>query len=107
MALAFAGLSLAASEAQAAVVADAGALRADASADPWGLQLVDADGGLVLAEDPSTDADPAGTIGFRTAGSWVHATRVLSSRRDGDAYVAELATTDAAGRTIEVRLRPT
>jgi hypothetical protein len=103
--LAVLGLASGAGGARAAVVADAGALRADASSDPWGLRLVDAGGGLVLAENASTGSGPAGTVGFRTAGAWVHATTVLSSRRDGGDYVAELATNDPAGRTIAVRLR--
>ncbi len=105
-AVAVAGLATGAGATQAAVVADAGALRADVSSDPWGLRLVDPDGGLVLAEDASTGTGPAGTIGFRTAGAWVHATRVLSSHQDGGDYGAELATNDPAGRTMAVRLHP-
>ena len=99
-------VALVAPTAEAEIVADAGALRADVSADPWRLALLDADGGLVLAEDPSTGADIAGTVGFRAAGAWRHATRVIGSVVDGEAYVAELATNDPTGRTIELRLAP-
>ncbi|MBA3305987.1 MAG: glycoside hydrolase family 31 protein, partial [Thermoleophilaceae bacterium] len=72
---------------------------------PWRLSLVDPQGGPVLTEHPGTGPGPTGTLGFRAAGVWRHATRVLSSRREGAAYVAELATTDPL-RRIELRLRP-
>ena len=44
--LVLAGLAATASGAQAVVVADAGALRADVSFSPWSLKLVDGDGGF-------------------------------------------------------------
>ncbi len=95
-----------AASANAAVVVDSGALRADVSADPWGLRLVDGSGEIVLAEDPSTGAGSAGTLGFQSGGVWHHATRVLNSST-GDGYAAELATNDPGGRRISLRLRPT
>ena len=76
------------------------------SADPWGLRLVDGSGEIVLAEDPSTGAGSAGTLGFQSGGVWHHATRVLNSST-GDGYAAELATNDPGGRRISLRLRPT
>ena len=87
----------------AELAADAGSLRAQVEAEPWGLELTDADGARVLAEHPGTGAGPDGALGFRTASGWAHATRVVSARRDGGAYVAELATTDPS-RGIEVRI---
>ena len=90
--------------AQAATVT-AGALRAEISEDPWRITLTDAAGQTVLSEHPGTGAAPTGTLGFRAAGVWRHATRVLSSSRAGDAYVARLATTDPL-RTVDVRLEP-
>jgi len=95
---------LASAPASAATVADAGSLRADVTDDPWGLRLIDDAGENVLVEDPSTGQDASGTVGFRSAGVWSHATRVLEAREQSDGYVAELATTDASGRTIELRL---
>jgi alpha-D-xyloside xylohydrolase len=89
---------------QAAIVADSGALRADVSSDPWRLTLVDEAGATVLAEHPGTDPGPAGTLGFRSAGVWYHATRVASATRQADRYVAELETNDPGGRAIELRL---
>ena len=91
--------------ASAAVVADAGALKARVGSERWRLELVDRDRRPVLAEDPAIGAEAAGTLGFRTAAGWQHATGVASSRRAGDGYRAVLETTDRA-RTIEVRLEP-
>jgi hypothetical protein len=91
--------------ASAAVVADAGALKARVGSERWRLELVDRDRRPVLAEDPAIGAEAAGTLGFRTAAGWRHATKVASSRRAGDGYRAVLETTDSA-RTIEVRLEP-
>jgi alpha-glucosidase (family GH31 glycosyl hydrolase) len=88
----------------AAIVADAGALRADVAADPWALTLVDRSNATVLAEHPGTGPGPTGTLGFRAAGVWHHATRVASATSNGGAYVAELETNDPGGRTIELRL---
>ncbi len=84
----------------------AGSLRAAPQADPWGLRFAGADGGTVLEQAAGTGNGPTGTLGFSTASGWFHATRAVSERRDGDAYVARLATTDPTGRTIDVRIEP-
>ncbi|MBA2793883.1 MAG: hypothetical protein H0U32_07850, partial [Thermoleophilaceae bacterium] len=97
-------ISAPASLAQSPAV-DAGGLRAQVSGDPWRLSFVGPQGEPVLAEHPGTGPGPAGTLGFRAAGVWRHATRVVSSRREGSTYVAVLATTDPL-RGIEVRLSP-
>ena len=94
-----------AAPAEASLVADAGSLGARVGTAPWGLSLVDRRGRPVLAEDPSTGEGPSGTLGFRSAGVWRRATRVISAHREQRAYVAELKTTDPAGRTLEVRIR--
>jgi alpha-glucosidase (family GH31 glycosyl hydrolase) len=91
--------------ARAAETVDAGALRAGVDADPWRLTLTDADGGLVLGEHPGTGAGPTGTLGARTLAGWAHATRVATSRRDGQAYEGELETTDPL-RRISFRIEP-
>jgi hypothetical protein len=51
-----AALSLGAAPAAPAaeLAADAGSLRAQVEAEPWGLELTDADGAGVLAEHPGT-----------------------------------------------------
>jgi len=100
------GAGVAAVPAKAATAADARALRAKVTSEPWGFALVDDRGRPVLAQHDGTGTGPTGTLGFRAAGVWRHATRVLSARRDGETYVAELATTDPTGRRLEVRVRP-
>jgi alpha-glucosidase (family GH31 glycosyl hydrolase) len=95
--------SLAASSAARATVAATGTLRAEVSEDPWRLSFVGSGRDPVVSEHPGTGPGPLGTLGFRSQGVWRHATRVLSSRREGRAYVAELATTDPL-RRIDVRL---
>ncbi len=99
-----AALSLASGTAIAKPAADAGALRAKVSADPWGLQLVDRHGRPVLSETDGTGSGQTGALGFRTDDGWFRATRVLSASREGKAYTAVLETTDPAGRRIEIRL---
>lgn len=96
----FAGPSSAAAE-----EVSAGSLRAKVSEDPWGVSFVDQNDRPVLDEHPGTGPGASGTLGFRAAGVWRHATRVISSSRDGEALVAELATTDPL-RRMEVRLEP-
>ena len=107
VAFACAFLAPAASAAAAAeTAADTGPLQAVVETDPWQLQLLDGGGGIVLSEHPGTGPGAAGTLGFRTAAGWSHATRVLSKRlEDGDVWIAELATTDP-GRRLEVRIAP-
>jgi alpha-glucosidase (family GH31 glycosyl hydrolase) len=84
---------------------DAGSLRARTSGDPWRLIFTDRGGRTVLAEAPGTGSGPTGTLGFRTAAGWSHATRVVEGRRVGRAYEATLATTDPAGRRLALRLQ--
>src|SRR5918995_2531176 len=103
--LAAATALLTAAPGHAEIVADAGALRADVSSDPWGLTLVDPSDASVLAEHPGTAPGSAGTVGFRAAGVWYHATRVASASVEEGEYVAELETSEPGGRTIELRLR--
>jgi sulfoquinovosidase len=103
-ALAAAGLLAAnAPAAPAATVADAGSLRAVVTKNPWSLTLRGG-GRPVLTEFPGLGPGPSGTLGFRSAGIWHHATRVTSSSRSGGAYTAMLATDDQT-RTIKVQLK--
>ena len=97
-------LALPAGAGAAERVASAGPLRAQIERDPWRLELVDRRGRTVLAEHPGTGGGPTGTLGFETATGWEHATRVLSSRREDGAFLAELETTDPL-RTISLEIR--
>jgi alpha-glucosidase (family GH31 glycosyl hydrolase) len=84
----------------------AGALRAEVASDPWHIEFTDAAGKPVLSEFPATGVGPSGTLGFRTPAGWFHATRVASEGFSGNAFAAELETTDPLGRRLEVRIEP-
>ncbi len=86
-------------------VVRSGPLEASVSGDPWLLELTDRDGNLVLSEHPGTGSGPSGTLGFRTATGWSHATKVTSSAVEDGVFTAQLETTDPL-RTISVELRP-
>ena len=98
-------LAAAAAPAAAAETVGSGALAARVDLDPWQLELVQPDG-PTLSEARSTGTGPAGTLGFRTATGWWHATRALSSSRDASGLTVELATTDPLGRRLGVRIEP-
>ena len=85
---------------------DAGALRVRVTRDPWQITFTDRHGAAVLTESADTTPGPAGTLGFRTASGWVHATRAAAVRNAGRALVATLETTDERGRRLEVRIKP-
>ncbi|HEV7735372.1 MAG TPA: TIM-barrel domain-containing protein [Candidatus Binatia bacterium] len=87
--------------APAGVLADA--LQARIVGDPWRLTFVGADGDVVLAEAAGRGTGPVGSLGFRTATGWVHATRVLSRRETRDGLELALETTDAQ-RTLAVSI---
>jgi alpha-glucosidase (family GH31 glycosyl hydrolase) len=84
----------------------AGSLEARIAPEPWHLDFVQDEGGPTLSEARSTGGGPAGTLGFRTPLGWFHATRVAGEGFEGEAYRAELETTDPLGRRIEVRIEP-
>jgi alpha-glucosidase (family GH31 glycosyl hydrolase) len=83
-----------------------GPLTATTKASPWHLEFIQPRARIVLSEARSTGPRPGGTIGFRVAGSWWHATRLMSSRRVGRAILARLATSDPAGRELSLRIAP-
>lgn len=112
---------------------DAGALRLQVTASPWGMQFVDDQGNVVLAESADTGGGPIGTLGVfpgpPPAGSgaipalpplvmgepatppereqgWVRATHLKSAMMEGDVWVGTVATTDPAW-TLEVRAHAT
>lgn len=80
-----------------------GPLVARTAADPWSVRFEQP--GVALAEHPGRGAQATGSLGFRTAAGWAHATRVASERADGAAVELELETT-LPGRRLAVRLEP-
>jgi sulfoquinovosidase len=80
-------------------------LSANVRADPWGVSFVESNGRVVLEEHPGTGPGPSGSVGFKAGGTWFHATRVVSQRREGSTYVAEVATTDPTTQ-MRVELSP-
>lgn len=83
-----------------------GALVARVESEPWRLSFVDDGGRVVLAEATGRGAGPVGSIGFRTASGWVHATRVLSRRDSRNDSRLVLETNDPFGRTLDVGIAP-
>jgi alpha-glucosidase len=109
---------------------DAGALKLRIEESPWRMVFFDADGNPILSEHDGTSPAPTGTLAVHlgppregkglpalpqlTAGEpatppvrdtgWVHATALLEARYQGQTWVAQVATTDAA-LTLEVRAR--
>ena len=88
------------------LAADAGALRATVTADPWHVRFDGPAPQAALTARPGTGTGPVGALGFRTITGWMRATKVLTERRDGVAWIATLATTDPSGRTLDVRIAP-
>jgi alpha-glucosidase len=97
-------VALSLAPAASAARVEAGPLQARTTNSPWSLAFTDGDGKTVLAEAGGTGNGPTGTLGFRTQAGWFHATRVVEGRRAGAAYEATLATSDPAGRRLELRL---
>ena len=98
--------ALVAPAAAGAASVDAGALRAEVGEERWSLAFTGPGDQASLEQLAGTGPGRSGTLGFETGAGWWRATRVLSRRREGDAYVATLATTDPLGRTLGVRLAP-
>jgi alpha-glucosidase (family GH31 glycosyl hydrolase) len=96
-----------------AAIAFALGAAAPAAAAPVSVD-VERDSGLIairglgngpLRESAATGAGPGGRVGFRAAGEWHHATRLLRRSGDGSETNLRLATDDPLGRTIEVEAR--
>ena len=84
-------------------VVGAGTLRAEIETDPWRLRFVDGAGREVLGE--ATPTPVSGPLGFRAAGVWRHATRVVEGGLADGRFVATLATTDPL-RRLAVEIAP-
>jgi alpha-glucosidase (family GH31 glycosyl hydrolase) len=82
-----------------------GPLEARATSNPWHLDFAQTDG-PTLSQSRGTGGGPTGTLGFRTPLGWFHATRAVGESFDGEAYVAELETTDPLGRRMDLRIEP-
>ena len=74
-----------------------GPLRATIGEHPWHLSFKQR-GGRTL------DEAPALALAFHTPAGWMHATEVLSMRHTSHGLVSQVATSDPAGRRLEVRL---
>lgn len=90
---------------QTAAVVSAGALRAEIQADPWRLRFVDAGGREVLREAPGLGPTAAGTLGFRAARVWRHATRLIDGGVADGRFRGTVATTDPL-RRLSVEIAP-
>jgi alpha-glucosidase (family GH31 glycosyl hydrolase) len=120
------------SSAESSWTVDAGALKMRVTESPWNMTFFDADGNPVLVELSSTDDGPSGSLGMHLGppppgngqqstlppvkdgvpstppardSGWVHATTVDSSRMEGDAYIATIATSDP-NRMLELVAAP-
>ncbi len=99
---------------RAVVAALALAVGSGAAAAAAAAQERVAAGSLSATLDPATalvsfaplEAHPDLPLAFRTDQGWRRATRAIAVRREGDALLATLATSDPLGRTIELRLAP-
>ena len=96
-------LLMAAAPAPGAETVGTGPIVARVDLDPWHLEFVQT-GGPTLSETRSTEQGPTGTLGFRTATGWYHATRVLSHSGDEVSMRAEVATNDPLQRRLDVRI---
>ena len=106
---------------------DAGALKLRVTESPWNMTFYDEMGEPVLVELPGVDGGPAGSLGMHVGpplpgnggeealppvvdgepstpllrdDGWVRATRVESSRYEGDTYIATLITTDPSRKLL-------
>ena len=85
-----------ASPASAATLSS-GPLRATIRENPWHIVFAQR-GGTTLREAPQT------ALAFHTAAGWWHATEVASTHHDGRTLVADVATSDPAGRHLQVTI---
>ena len=86
----------------ATVAADAGSLRALVGETPFTFELRGG-GRSVLRQLGGGGSGPSGSLGFRRAGRWFHATTLSGAHRIRGAYEATLATEDPT-TTIAIRI---
>ena len=84
-------------------VVRSGGLEAGVGDARWGLTLRSG-GAVLLREHPNRGGGRTGRLGYVAQGVWSRATRVLKSRRNASGWTGLLATTDAAGGRIRVRV---
>lgn len=73
-------------------------LTARFSTDQWAFQLIGPKRQLVLREASGTGSEPVGRLGFMIDGSWKRATQVVDSWQRGNAWLANVETTDPSRR---------
>ena len=88
-----------------AAVVTSGSASAQVETSPWQFSLR-REGRPLLRQAGGRGTGAAGALGFRAGGRWWRATRAISSGRRGPALVAVLATTDPAGRRLDVSVEP-
>ena len=99
------GLFLVSASVSVAITVDAGVLRAEVQENPWRLSLLDESSRPVLVESAAGAAE-AGPLGFGIGTGTAHATRVISSEREGETLTAIVETDDPAGRRMRVVVEP-
>ncbi len=103
-----AGLLVAASAAPAtasSATVTSGSVSAQVDTTPWRFTLR-REGKALLRQAGSRGSGATGALGFRSRGRWWRATNVLSSNTRSAVFTALVATTDPAGRRLDVRLEP-
>ncbi len=130
--LAFGGCSSSGGDQAPEWTLDAGALKMRVTESPWNMTFFDAEGKPVLVEHSATGEGPTGSLAMHLGppppgngqqptlppvrdgvpatppsrdSGWVHATAVESSRREGESYVATIATSDP-NRKLELVATP-
>ena len=83
-----------------------GPIQVDVAASPFGLTFSATDGGGLLSSVAGPAAGGPAALSVRTTSGWVHATHATQLRRSRGAIEATLATTDAQGGTIALRVEP-
>jgi alpha-glucosidase (family GH31 glycosyl hydrolase) len=75
------------------------------STSQWAFHLIGPRRQLILRETAGTGTGPVGRLGFMVDGSWQRATRVVDSWRRGNAWLANVETTDPS-RSLRVVAAP-
>src|SRR6185503_18728765 len=78
---------------------------AEVQENPWRLSLLDESSRPVLIES-AAGAAGAGPLGFGIGTGTAHATRVISSEREGETLTAIVETDDPSGRRLRVVVEP-
>src|SRR6185503_4181648 len=81
-----------------------GSLRADVAEAPFALTFTDAAGAVVLASAPAAAPGSPAALSVRTSDGWIHATAVVTVRKDRGGLRYVLGTDDPQDRPIELQV---